>query len=618
LKRVLKKVKLAPTTTTSENLVGTTPVQQKVYSRVRASAAMLGLAIMGASSLLLTQQSDRAAAAEPTVADPSANETSVAAIATNVPINMVTPTVARIASNGSVSLVSGLEAALKVKASGQSVVPATLAIPQSTPVVKIGETLGQTAPAYRLDVANNAVNTAAMQNLLPVGAVTSPVTVGMSSGTINPQQTVIATAAPMTPASNADNVSAQLKAKQELALNRLKAKSNRLKESLAQLRTDETQKEVATVAPQAIATQPSQVVAVALNNTSPVTVAATGNVAKKVSFIGTAVQQTNLEKIAPTAAVISQSVSVPTAATALNPIVNKASLATTYPAANQQLLAQTPVDGNSQIQNLRSEIDQLRAKYRAQQAGNANAPSLATETQKVATPVPAAVKRSQFANNQYLQLNNSPYSASQQAASQAVNPEFIPIQVPQVQRTPRTRMATAPMGVDASQTLGGMRGRTVSPELPPLSPDNLLPNPNFPSNPGISIPSQSPMNGFMWPAKGTLTSGFGPRWGRMHKGIDIANSVGTPIFAAGPGVIVSAGYNNGGYGYMVEVQHPDRSITRYAHNSRILVQVGQQVTQGQQISLMGSTGHSTGPHCHFEVHPGGQAAVNPIAFLPPR
>jgi len=104
----------------------------------------------------------------------------------------------------------------------------------------------------------------------------------------------------------------------------------------------------------------------------------------------------------------------------------------------------------------------------------------------------------------------------------------------------------------------------------------------------------------------------------MHKGIDIANSVGTPIFAAGPGVIVSAGYNNGGYGYMVEVQHPDRSITRYAHNSRILVQVGQQVTQGQQISLMGSTGHSTGPHCHFEVHPGGQAAVNPIAFLPPR
>ncbi|MBA3922127.1 MAG: hypothetical protein H0X31_10680, partial [Nostocaceae cyanobacterium] len=460
MKRVLKKVKLAPTTTTSENLVGTTPVQQKVYSRVRASAAMLGLAIMGASSLLLTQQSDRAAAAEPTVADPSVNETSVAAIAPNVPINMVTPTVARIASNGSVSLVSGLEAALKVKASEQSVVPATLAIPQSRPVVKIGETLGQTAPAYRLDVANNGVNTAAMQNLLPVAAVSSPVTVGMSSETINPQQTVIATAAPMTPASNADNVGAQLKAKQELALNRLKAKSNRLKESLAQLRTDETQKEVATVAPKAIATQPSHVVAVALNNTSPVTVAATGNVAKKVSFIGTAVQQTNVEKIAPTAPVISQSVSVPTAATALNPIVNKASLATTYPAANQQLLAQTPVDANSQnspyVQSLRSEIDQLRAKYRAQEAGNANAPSLATETQKVATPVPAAVKRSQFANNQYLQLNNSPYSASQQAASQAVNPEFIPIQVPQVQRTPRTRMATAPMGVDASQTLGGM------------------------------------------------------------------------------------------------------------------------------------------------------------------
>ncbi len=615
MKRVLKKVKLVPSTI-SRDLVGANPVEQKVYRRIRGSVAMIGLAIMGASSLLLTQQSDRAAAAEPTVADPSAtsipaaNETAVTA---TVPMTMVAPTVARIAPNGTVSLVSGLDAALKAKTNEQSVVPATLAIPQITPVVKLSETLGQTSPAYRLD-ASNTVNTA-MLNQSPVAVIGSPV-----ASNVVPQQTVMPIAAPMTPASNADNVSTQLKAKQELALSRLKAKSNRLKDSLAQLRSDETQQEAATVAvniaPPTMLAQPSQVVAVALNNTSPSPVAATSRVAKKVSFIGTAIQQTNVEKIA---AVKVQSVSVPTAAIALNPTVNTP-VASSAAAPNQQLLAQTPVDANSQYspyaQSLRSEIDQLRAKYRQQQDGNANAPAT---TPKVATPVPAAAPRSQFANNQYLQLNNSQYSASQQAASQAVNPEFIPIQVPQVQRTPRVKMATAPMGVDASQTLGGMRGRTVTPELPPLSsPDSYLPNPNFPSNPGISIPSQSPMNGLMWPAKGTLTSGFGPRWGRMHKGIDIANSVGTPIFAAGPGVIVSAGYNNGGYGYMVEVQHPDRSITRYAHNSRILVQVGQQVNQGQQISLMGNTGHSTGPHCHFEVHPGGQAAVNPIAFLPPR
>jgi murein DD-endopeptidase MepM/ murein hydrolase activator NlpD len=614
LKRVLKKVKLVPSTI-SRDLVEANSVEQKVYRRIRGSAAMIGLAIMGASSLLLTQQSDRAAAAEPTVADPSAtsipaaNETAVTA---TVPMTMVTSTVARIAPNGTVSLVSGLDAALKAKTNEQSVVPATLAIPQITPVVKLGETLGQTSPAYRLD-ASNTVNIA-MLNQSPVAVLSSRV-----ASNVVPQQTVMPIVAPMTPASNADNVSAQLKAKQELALSRLKAKSNRLKDSLAQLRSDETQKEAASVAPPTIVAQPSQVVAVALNNTSPLPVAATSRVAKKVSFIGTAIQQTNVDSIA---AVKVQSVSVPTAAIALNPTVNTP-VASLAPAPNQQLLAQTPVDANNSqyspyAQSLRSEIDQLRAKYRAQQAGNANAPAT-TATPKVATPVPAAAPRSQFANNQYLQLNNSQYSASQQAASQAVNPEFIPIQVPQVQRTPRVRMATAPMGVDASQTLGGMRGRTVMPELPTLpSQDNYLPNPNFPSNPGISIPSQSPMNGLMWPAKGTLTSGFGPRWGRMHKGIDIANSVGTPIFAAGPGVIVSAGYNNGGYGYMVEVQHPDRSITRYAHNSRILVQVGQQVNQGQQISLMGNTGHSTGPHCHFEVHPGGQAAVNPIAFLPPR
>lgn len=123
---------------------------------------------------------------------------------------------------------------------------------------------------------------------------------------------------------------------------------------------------------------------------------------------------------------------------------------------------------------------------------------------------------------------------------------------------------------------------------------------------------------WVWPAKGVFTSGYGWRWGRMHRGIDVANNVGTPIVAARNGKVIFAGWNDGGYGYLVEVQHEDGSITRYAHNSRILVSEGQQVSQGSTISLMGSTGRSTGPHLHFEVITPGKGALNPLDFLPAR
>jgi murein DD-endopeptidase MepM/ murein hydrolase activator NlpD len=123
-------------------------------------------------------------------------------------------------------------------------------------------------------------------------------------------------------------------------------------------------------------------------------------------------------------------------------------------------------------------------------------------------------------------------------------------------------------------------------------------------------------NGYIWPSAGILTSGYGWRWGRMHRGIDIAGPIGTPIFAAAPGVVTYAGWNDGGYGNLVEIEHPDGSLTVYAHNDRILVNEGQKVAQGEQISEMGTTGRSTGPHLHFEIHPNGQGAVNPMALLP--
>lgn len=124
--------------------------------------------------------------------------------------------------------------------------------------------------------------------------------------------------------------------------------------------------------------------------------------------------------------------------------------------------------------------------------------------------------------------------------------------------------------------------------------------------------------GWIWPSRGIFSSGFGWRWGRMHKGIDIANNVGTPIVAAKDGVVVFSGWHSGGYGYLVTLSHPDGSRSLYAHNSRLLVQEGDEVEQGQPLAQMGSTGRSTGPHLHFEIHPPGRGAVNPLALLPQR
>jgi lysostaphin len=102
----------------------------------------------------------------------------------------------------------------------------------------------------------------------------------------------------------------------------------------------------------------------------------------------------------------------------------------------------------------------------------------------------------------------------------------------------------------------------------------------------------------------------------MHRGIDIAAPVGTPVVAAADGVVATSGWDSGGYGNKVDIRHPDGSLTRYAHNSRLLVRAGQTVRQGQLIAEMGSTGRSTGPHLHFEIRPSGKGAVNPMAFLP--
>jgi murein DD-endopeptidase MepM/ murein hydrolase activator NlpD len=116
-----------------------------------------------------------------------------------------------------------------------------------------------------------------------------------------------------------------------------------------------------------------------------------------------------------------------------------------------------------------------------------------------------------------------------------------------------------------------------------------------------------------WPVSAPITSPFGWRWGRMHEGIDLGAAYGTPIGAAAAGTVIYAGWL-GGYGNLTVIDHGGGIATAYGHQSRIAVSVGQQVARGEIIGYVGSTGHSTGPHLHFEVRVNGQA-VDPLGYL---
>ena len=119
-----------------------------------------------------------------------------------------------------------------------------------------------------------------------------------------------------------------------------------------------------------------------------------------------------------------------------------------------------------------------------------------------------------------------------------------------------------------------------------------------------------------WPTDGFISSGYGLRWNgaEFHQGIDIAAEMGTPIVATADGVVTIAGWNAGGYGNMVDIDHGSGVSTRYGHASAVVVTVGQRVRRVQIIAYVGSTGHSTGPHLHYEVRLSGQP-VNPTSYL---
>jgi murein DD-endopeptidase MepM/ murein hydrolase activator NlpD len=121
-------------------------------------------------------------------------------------------------------------------------------------------------------------------------------------------------------------------------------------------------------------------------------------------------------------------------------------------------------------------------------------------------------------------------------------------------------------------------------------------------------------NGVAWPTQGTVTSGFGYRWGALHAGLDIANNIGTPIRAAKAGSIILAGWY-GGYGNCIVIDQGGGFSTLYGHMNRLRASEGQRVSQGDLIGEMGSTGNSTGPHLHFETRVNGNPQ-DPTRYLP--
>jgi len=221
------------------------------------------------------------------------------------------------------------------------------------------------------------------------------------------------------------------------------------------------------------------------------------------------------------------------------------------------------------ISKLRQDIVKLRSEYQQQLTGDQAEASQTRGREKTLTPV----EKVNLNQPQPISVDNSV--------------DF----VPSSKRVSNTLVSA-------------FKNFALLPELPPLAaPEEYLPN-----NPIAK--------GYVWPAQGNLTSGYGWRWGRLHKGIDIAAPIGTPIVAAAPGKVIFAGWNTGGYGNLVKLEHDDGSVTLYAHNDRLLISSGQQVKQGQLIAEMGSTGRSSGPHLHFEIRPNGSSAINPIARLP--
>jgi murein DD-endopeptidase MepM/ murein hydrolase activator NlpD len=620
----------------SEDISGTS----EGYRRVRRSAAMIGLAIsMGTTPILLPNQNDKAMAAEPIVSHQT----------------MTSYLARKKAAKNSFAEFSSVKSSFSQESRERLTIGQTLKIPSRDSLTQ------------KLRINKQQENPSESNPLEPQQF--------QFSGTVS-----IAEKIPLNNENeNTSKVDYLLQQRQNYAIKTLKIKQKRLKESLAALRLDNSllpQEESALAVSTTKANkenQQKQQVAQTSPNLSvrqPIVLANGGQAVYKVKpgdsldriarihgvsraelMRANNIHNPNFIKINQTLKIPQTSLTpktesresaIPKVHTSFNSAIGGQSVipsaelirATATRSVSPEELRNTNTalesQGNPYVEKLRADIQKLRQEYQEKKSKD----NYSQPDAEIENPISSSSKS---ADSDWVKER-----LERQIKIEEQTNRNIQIQ-PQQENSLLTpansnsqRIASVPYRLQSGSTQTNSSstqnrdrmvriqvGDTVGPELPPLStpgkylPDSPSQSLPLPSSPRQYLPdSSSPSQGFVWPSKGTVTSGYGWRWGRMHKGIDIAGPIGTPVIAAASGEVVSAGWNSGGYGNLVKVRHPDGSLTLYAHNNRIVVRQGQKVEQGQQIAEMGSTGYSTGPHLHFEIHPRGKGAVNPMAYLP--
>lgn len=180
------------------------------------------------------------------------------------------------------------------------------------------------------------------------------------------------------------------------------------------------------------------------------------------------------------------------------------------------------------------------------------------------------------------------------------------------QREAAARAATTTTTAAPTTTTTTAAPTTTRPGVPPTTAAPTTTTTKAPTT-TTTVPGGPGKGSLGWPTSGVVTSPFGPRWGTFHKGIDIGAPMGNPIVAAANGTVFFSGEMSG-YGNVILIDHGNGLVTLYGHQSQLIAGVGQKVSRGQTIGLVGSTGNSTGPHLHFEVRING-IAVDPLPYL---
>ena len=218
-------------------------------------------------------------------------------------------------------------------------------------------------------------------------------------------------------------------------------------------------------------------------------------------------------------------------------------------------------------------------------------------------------------------LNQVRQTKSEPVKTKTLKPLIQPISKPPVQAE-TIRPTSKPVGEDKGRFIASEAALSTRPRRVQAAAKTEAPIMTSPAEGPRSLLPTDPHKGLVplkLPIRGAIRSVFGPRRDpingrpRFHKGIDIVAPQGTPIQAAAAGTVVFSG-RNGGYGNMVMIEHSDGRRTLYAHAEALFVKVGDRVSASQTIAAVGSTGHSTGPHVHFEIRVGDQA-INPLTAL---